>query len=82
MASFHDIALATKFVNISGYNQYKFDFFFLEIYIVSQVSVSRYTCVSVPGFDLGTSILESLGLHGSPKMESHGGNVESQTWGS
>ena len=29
-------------------NQYKFEFFFLEIYIVSQVSVSRYTCVSVP----------------------------------
>ena len=34
------------------------------------------------GFDLGASILESLGLHGSPKMESPGGNVESQTWGS
>ena len=38
-------------------------------------------CISA-GFDLGASILESLGLHGSPKMESPGGNVESQTWGS
>ena len=35
-------------LSISVANQYKFEFFFLEIYIVSQVSVSRYTCVSVP----------------------------------
>ena len=40
------------------------------------------TQTTSPGFDLGASILESLGPHGSPKMESPGGNVESQTWGS
>ena len=47
------------------------------------LDLTRKSCfIYRTGFDLGASILESLGLHGSPKMESPGGNVESQTWGS
>ena len=46
----------------------------VEFFFTKRIEINEY-----PGFDLGASILESLGLHGSPKMESPGGNVESQT---